>query len=220
MCSRSLLPLLSSSLLSSSLVFSCLPYAPWLTATTTLDCIAMSPCRGSTHTLVACCTDESVVRMVDLASGAGTHVLIGHREAVLCAAWVPGREFQLATGGVDATVRVWDIRRASSCLATLDMNDGMGYGFGARGAAGGAARGSASLGGSTVGATAAPAALVPGSPANAPVSLRSLAPTQAHSGAVLGRLCEQSKGQEFEAQEKQDSKRDDDVVRSGSPTWQ
>ena len=139
--------------------------------------------------------------MVDLASGASAHALVGHREEVLCGEWVPGREFQLATGGVDTTVRLWDIRRSgeSACLATLDMNDGMCRGFRAgAGGTSGASRGDSGISGgrslfscvrtnAAAAAAANPAfiATMPRLRTRAPVSLRSVAPTQAHNGAVL-----------------------------------
>jgi DNA excision repair protein ERCC-8 len=67
------------------------------------------------------------VRLVDLKSGAQTHALPGHHGAVLTASWSPTDEYILATGGVDGTVRLWDVRRsAAGGLGVLDMEDSIG----------------------------------------------------------------------------------------------
>ena len=80
---------------------------------------AVSPIAS--HLLVACATQGPGVRLVDLKSGANIHTLPGHTEAVLSVAWSPREEHVLASGSVDGTVRLWDIRRSTGALAVLDM---------------------------------------------------------------------------------------------------
>lgn len=76
--------------------------------------------------LVACATQHPAVRLVDLRSGASTHSLAGHSGALLSLAWSPTLDHILASGGVDGTVRLWDIRKSSGALGVLDMEDSMG----------------------------------------------------------------------------------------------
>ena len=78
------------------------------------------------HLLVACATQHSAIRLVDLRSGASTHSLAGHQRAVLSVAWSPHEEYILASGGSDGTVRLWDIRRSSNSLGVLDLEDSVG----------------------------------------------------------------------------------------------
>ena len=87
---------------------------------------AMSPIAD--HLLVACATQHPVVRLVDLRSGASAHSIAGHSGAVLSVAWSPRNEFILASGGVDGTVRIWDIRRSASSLGIMDLEDSVGVG--------------------------------------------------------------------------------------------
>ncbi|KAL8836736.1 MAG: hypothetical protein Q9170_002800 [Blastenia crenularia] len=78
------------------------------------------------HLLVACATQSSAVRLVDLRSGANTHSLAGHHRAVLSVAWSPHEENVLASGSSDGTARLWDIRRSASSLGVLDLDDSVG----------------------------------------------------------------------------------------------
>ncbi|MCJ1329138.1 hypothetical protein MMC10_005816 [Thelotrema lepadinum] len=85
---------------------------------------AMSPIAS--HVLVACATQSSVVRLVDLKSGGMTQGLLGHHGDVLAVAWSPRRENVLASAGADGTVRLWDVRRSAGCLGMLDLEDEIG----------------------------------------------------------------------------------------------
>ncbi|TVY47925.1 DNA excision repair protein [Lachnellula occidentalis] len=85
---------------------------------------ALSPIAQ--HVLVACATQHPAVRLVDLRSGANTHSLTGHHGALLSLAWSPTLDYILASGGVDGTVRLWDIRKSSGQLGVLDMEDSTG----------------------------------------------------------------------------------------------
>ncbi|RDL37500.1 WD40 repeat-like protein [Venustampulla echinocandica] len=85
---------------------------------------ALSPIAS--HLLVACATQHPNVRLVDLRSGSNTHSMAGHHGALLSLAWSPRLEHILASGGVDGTVRLWDVRKSSASLGVLDMEDSTG----------------------------------------------------------------------------------------------
>ncbi|KAK9415380.1 hypothetical protein SUNI508_10570 [Seiridium unicorne] len=85
---------------------------------------AISPVAD--HLLVACGTQHPAVRLVDLRSGSSVQALAGHTNAVLATAWSPRHEHVLASGGVDGTVRIWDIRRAGGAIGMLDKEDSLG----------------------------------------------------------------------------------------------
>ncbi|CZT44975.1 probable DNA excision repair protein ERCC-8 [Rhynchosporium secalis] len=85
---------------------------------------ALSPIAS--HLLVACATQHPAVRLVDLRSGSSTHSLAGHHGALLCLAWSPTIDYILASGSIDGTVRLWDIRKSSGALGVLDMEDSTG----------------------------------------------------------------------------------------------
>lgn len=88
---------------------------------------AISPIAD--HLLVACATQHPAVRLVDLRSGAAVQSLVAPGQvagAVLSVAWSPRHEHVLASGAVDGSVRIWDIRRASSLVALLDQDDSLG----------------------------------------------------------------------------------------------
>lgn len=78
----------------------------------------------SFHTMVAASSKFPAVRLLDLNTGGNIHSLVGHIGAgTLAVNWSPRDEYILASGGADGTVRLWDIRRAASCLACLDMTN-------------------------------------------------------------------------------------------------
>ncbi|EMR10950.1 hypothetical protein PNEG_01095 [Pneumocystis murina B123] len=70
----------------------------------------------ASHCLVACGTDSSSIRLCDLKTGAFTHSLQGHEGNVLTVLWSPRDDYTLVSGGSDGSVRLWDVRRAISCL--------------------------------------------------------------------------------------------------------
>ncbi|KAM9093912.1 DNA excision repair protein ERCC-8 isoform 1-T1 [Sarcophilus harrisii] len=47
-----------------------------------------------------------------------------HRQEILAVSWSPRYEYILATASADSKVKLWDIRRASGCLITLDQHNG------------------------------------------------------------------------------------------------
>ncbi|KAI5860096.1 WD40 repeat-like protein [Durotheca rogersii] len=85
---------------------------------------AISPIAS--HLLVACGTQHPAVRLVDLRSGANVQSLAGHAGAVLAVSWSPRYEHVLASGSVDGTVKIWDIRRAGGPIGMLDQEDSLG----------------------------------------------------------------------------------------------
>ncbi|KAI8979634.1 excision repair cross-complementing rodent repair deficiency, complementation group 8-like protein [Mycotypha africana] len=86
-----------------------------------VNCQAISPIAS--HCLVASAAAEPRVRLCDLNNGAFTHTLTGHSGSVLSCTWSTTQEFILYSGGDDRTIRVWDIRRAASCLMSLDQDN-------------------------------------------------------------------------------------------------
>ncbi|XP_077230665.1 WD repeat-containing protein ATCSA-1-like [Tasmannia lanceolata] len=82
--------------------------------------MAMSSIATS-HMLIAAGTEDVQVRLCDIASGAFTHTLSGHRDGVMAVEWSNSSEWVLVTGGCDGAVRFWDIRRAG-CFLLLDQS--------------------------------------------------------------------------------------------------
>eukprot|EP00163_Fabomonas_tropica_P032924 TRINITY_DN8452_c0_g2_i2.p1 TRINITY_DN8452_c0_g2~~TRINITY_DN8452_c0_g2_i2.p1 ORF type:complete len:507 (+),score=59.14 TRINITY_DN8452_c0_g2_i2:1405-2925(+) len=82
---------------------------------------------GTTQSLVACGTNEAVIRLFDLRTLASAQTLVGHRQEVRAVSWSPENEYHVCSGGADGQVRVWDVRRAAACLLSLDQNDAEGY---------------------------------------------------------------------------------------------
>uniref|UniRef100_A0A8D0CXN0 DNA excision repair protein ERCC-8 n=1 Tax=Sander lucioperca TaxID=283035 RepID=A0A8D0CXN0_SANLU len=76
------------------------------------------------HSLIAVGTKEPKIQLCDLKSGSRIHVLQGHRAEVLSVRWSPRYEHILATASADSKVKVWDVRRASGSLFTLDQHNG------------------------------------------------------------------------------------------------
>lgn len=82
---------------------------------TAMSSLAMS------HTLIAAGTEDVQVRLCDIASGAFSHTLSGHRDGVMSVEWSTSSEWVLYTGGCDGAIRFWDIRRAG-CFRVLDQS--------------------------------------------------------------------------------------------------
>ncbi|XP_077203316.1 DNA excision repair protein ERCC-8 isoform X2 [Paroedura picta] len=83
----------------------------------------MSPV-ATKHCLIAVGTKSSKVQLCDLKSGSCSHILQGHRQEVLAVSWSPRYEYILATASADSRVKLWDVRKASACLITLDQHNG------------------------------------------------------------------------------------------------
>lgn len=82
--------------------------------------IAMSSIATS-HMLIAAGTEDVQVRLCDIASGAFTHTLSGHRDGIMAVEWSNSSEWVLMTGGCDGAIRFWDIRRVG-CFLVLDQS--------------------------------------------------------------------------------------------------
>ncbi|KAG8677128.1 hypothetical protein FPOAC2_03244 [Fusarium poae] len=78
------------------------------------------------HLIVACATQNSAVRLVDLKSGSAIQALVAHGGPVLSTAWSPRHEHILVSGHADGKARIWDIRRAGGVVALLDQEDSLG----------------------------------------------------------------------------------------------
>ncbi|KAK4559845.1 hypothetical protein RGQ29_008862 [Quercus rubra] len=76
---------------------------------------------ATTHMLIAAGTEDVQVRLCDIASGAFSHTLSGHRDGVMTVEWSTSSEWVLVTGGCDGAIRFWDIRRAG-CFLVLDQS--------------------------------------------------------------------------------------------------
>nr|XP_008101073.1 PREDICTED: DNA excision repair protein ERCC-8 isoform X1 [Anolis carolinensis] len=83
----------------------------------------MSPI-ATRHCLIAVGTKSPKVQLCDLKSGACSHILQGHKKEVLAVSWSPRYEYILASASADSRVKLWDVRKASACLLTLDQHNG------------------------------------------------------------------------------------------------
>lgn len=63
----------------------------------------------------------SRISLCDTRTGASTHSLVGHKTGCTSLKWDPRNEFQLASGGIDHTIKLWDIRK-SGPLHSFDRN--------------------------------------------------------------------------------------------------
>ena len=68
--------------------------------------------------------NDSFVRLLDIRSGASSHSLVGHEEGVTCLEWSPTSNVIVASGSLDGTIRLWDVRKSGSrsCLTVLDRD--------------------------------------------------------------------------------------------------
>ncbi|XP_038315312.1 DNA excision repair protein ERCC-8 isoform X5 [Canis lupus familiaris] len=68
---------------------------------------------------------EETVYSHHMSPVATKHCLVaGHRQEILAVSWSPRCEYVLATASADSRVKLWDVRRASGCLITLDQHNG------------------------------------------------------------------------------------------------
>ena len=80
----------------------------------------------SRNPVVACATQHSNVRLVDLRSRSTAQSLSATGGAVLAVSWSPRLERVLASGHADGSVRLWDARRGHGPLGLLNMDDSLG----------------------------------------------------------------------------------------------
>ncbi|CAD5118198.1 DgyrCDS6920 [Dimorphilus gyrociliatus] len=84
--------------------------------------IALSS-HAKQHSLIAVGSSTHSVRLIDMRSGSASHKLQGHTELVSALNWSKTDEFILASGSDDNRIFIWDIRRAKSCICSLDQHD-------------------------------------------------------------------------------------------------
>ncbi|KAF4619114.1 hypothetical protein D9613_005542 [Agrocybe pediades] len=71
---------------------------------------------------IATCSGDQSTRILDVETGATTHVLRGHTSTVKCVSWDSNNASLLATGGRDGAICLWDLR-----LAEKLQDDEIGY---------------------------------------------------------------------------------------------
>ncbi|KAJ1818891.1 hypothetical protein LPJ56_003754, partial [Coemansia sp. RSA 2599] len=76
------------------------------------------------HMLIAVADESEHVRLCDLASGAFAQALPVLAQGTSALAWSPTEPYVLATGGNDGSLKLWDIRQASSQLLLLSSTQG------------------------------------------------------------------------------------------------
>ena len=84
------------------------------------------PRNARKHCLTAAACEDSRVYLCDLKSGSAIHILKGHSKAVISVAWSPRSEYFLATGSRDNKVLLWDVRKATGSILSLDQHNGRG----------------------------------------------------------------------------------------------
>jgi len=95
----------------------------------TNNCGVTSMClpKGTTslHSLIATGSGgSSAIVLCDVNSGASVHTLEGHGGSVQCLTWSPTNDYQLCSGSIDGTARLWDIRKpgSHSCVCILNYH--------------------------------------------------------------------------------------------------
>lgn len=81
---------------------------------------------ASSAALIAVGTADSDVKLLDLRTGLSTHTLPGHTSAIFSVRWSPRSEHVLTSGSADGRVLLFDVRRAHSAFACLDLDDAIG----------------------------------------------------------------------------------------------
>lgn len=92
----------------------------------TISSFHLSKSSGRSESLLAVGSkDDTMVKLVDLRSGAASHTLIGHGRGITSVQWCPTCDVVMASASLDGTVRLWDIRQAGSraTITTLDREE-------------------------------------------------------------------------------------------------
>ena len=88
-----------------------------------VTCMSMPRSTISSHSLIATGTSaSSCIVLCDVTSGAATHTLQGHGDSVTCLTWSPCNTFELCSGSVDGTIRLWDVRKSGSNACVHILN--------------------------------------------------------------------------------------------------
>ena len=78
--------------------------------------------RRSPSPLVAVGTGSNHINLIDLKSGSTSHELRAHSSPVMAVKWSPFKDHLLVSGDHEGKALVWDVRRAKSCLSSLDFD--------------------------------------------------------------------------------------------------
>lgn len=114
------------------------PVAQWQPFPNSISSFHLSQSTGPSESLlVVASKDDATIKLVDLRTGSASHTLTGHSRGVTTVQWCPattrGDDSQysnsyvgdvvLASGSLDGTIRLWDIRKAGSraTICTLDQ---------------------------------------------------------------------------------------------------
>ncbi|KAJ2733404.1 hypothetical protein IW152_003142 [Coemansia sp. BCRC 34962] len=89
-----------------------------------LESRVLSHCMSVTgaHALIAAADESAYIRLCDLRTGSFAQSLLAHHSGCMAAAWSPKQPFVLASGGIDGTLSMWDIRRADSQLCSFGLS--------------------------------------------------------------------------------------------------
>ena len=90
-----------------------------------LSCLDLSRSLDRSLSLVAIGSfDTTIVKLLDMRSGGASHSLLGHMRGITQLKWSPTCDVILMSGGLDGTIRLWDIRKSGSraCMAILNRN--------------------------------------------------------------------------------------------------
>mmetsp|Transcript_7726 Transcript_7726/g.11808 ORF Transcript_7726/g.11808 Transcript_7726/m.11808 type:complete len:437 (+) Transcript_7726:297-1607(+) len=89
----------------------------------TISCLDLSKSSGRSESLIATGSNkDSMIKLVDIRSGAASHSLIGHSRGITTLQWCPKSDVILASGSHDGNVRLWDIRKAGSHSTVTILN--------------------------------------------------------------------------------------------------
>mmetsp|Transcript_18838 Transcript_18838/g.27855 ORF Transcript_18838/g.27855 Transcript_18838/m.27855 type:complete len:437 (-) Transcript_18838:133-1443(-) len=81
----------------------------------TISCLHLSQSSGRSESLIATGSNEnSMIKLVDIRTGAASHSLTGHDRGIATLQWCPKSDVILASGSHDGTIRLWDVRKAGS----------------------------------------------------------------------------------------------------------
>jgi WD40 repeat protein len=85
---------------------------------------SMEVSKRSWHSVAVASRMDAAIKLVDIRTGASSHSLVGHERRILCLQWSPSSDFVLASGGIDRSIRIWDVRKSGhrSCLAVLNQH--------------------------------------------------------------------------------------------------
>jgi DNA excision repair protein ERCC-8 len=117
------------------------PVAQWQPFPSSISSFHLSQSIGPSESLlVVASKDDAAIKLVDIRTGSASHTLTGHVRGVTAVQWCPAAtrgddtihktytnigDVVLASGSLDGTVRLWDIRKAGSraTICILDQEE-------------------------------------------------------------------------------------------------